>query len=151
MLVKYYPPDFDPEKLAQKGRLYRNYDAKRRKGQVKLMNVRFMFPFTMCCATCNEFIYIGTKFNSRVERIKGEDYLGIPIWRFYARCPHCRADIMFKTDPQNTEYVLESGGTRTYDQRKDAALAGNLVNKRCVAYDMLCARRRCRDVVKGAT
>jgi hypothetical protein len=124
VLVKYYPPDFDPQKLAQKSRLYRNIDAKRKRGDSKLMNVRFMFPFTMCCATCNEFIYIGTKFNSRVERIKGEDYLGITIWRFYGHCPHCRAEIQFKTDPQNTEYILESGGTRTYDQRKDAALAG---------------------------
>lgn len=128
VLVKYYPPDFDPEKLREKSRLCRRYE-KRGKGGVKQMNVRFMFPFTMCCATCGEFIYIGTKFNSRVERIAGEDYLGIAIWRFYGRCPHCRGEIAFKTDPQHTEYVLEFGGTRTYDPRKDAELAGKV--ERC--------------------
>lgn len=132
VLVKYYPPDFDPDKLAEKGRQYRNYGYRKRRpgGGGKLMNVRFMFPFTMCCGMCNEFIYIGTKFNSRVEKIRGEDYLGIPIWRFFARCPHCRGEITFKTDPKNTEYILESGGTRTYDPRKDADLAESTLKER---------------------
>lgn len=132
VLVKYYPPDFDPDKLREKSRQYRHVIQKKKKtGSIKQMNVRFMFPFTMCCGTCGEFIYIGTKFNSRVERAMGEDYLGIAIWRFYARCPHCRAEIAFKTDPKNTEYVLEFGGTRTYDPKKDAELAGKTKTECC--------------------
>ena len=48
------------------------------------------------------YIYRGTKFNSRVETVKGERYLGtIPIRRFYIRCPKCVATITFKTDPEN--------------------------------------------------
>ena len=48
------------------------------------------------------YIYRGTKFNSRVETIKGEKYLGtIPIRRFYIRCTKCVATITFKTDPAN--------------------------------------------------
>jgi len=121
VLNKYYPPDFDPEKLVTRRRFLRQQgDGKRNRNEVKQMNVRMMMPFTMCCHTCGEFVYIGTKFNSRVERVRGEDYLGIVIWRFYGKCPNCRAEFAFKTDPKNTDYVLEAGGNRTYEPHKDA-------------------------------
>eukprot|EP00920_Eleutheroschizon_duboscqi_P001936 GHVT01005022.1.p1 GENE.GHVT01005022.1~~GHVT01005022.1.p1 ORF type:complete len:242 (+),score=44.24 GHVT01005022.1:875-1600(+) len=123
VLNKYYPPDFDPDKLARSKRLAKTAGQrakdKKQKGGSKIMNVRMMFPFTLCCASCKEFVYVGTKFNSRVEKVQGEDYLGIIIWRFYGRCPNCRAEIAFKTDPKNGDYVLESGGTRTYDASRD--------------------------------
>jgi len=121
VLNKYYPPDFDPEKLVTRRRFLRQQgDGKKNRNDVKQMNVRMMMPFTMCCHTCGEFVYIGTKFNSRVERVRGEDYLGIVIWRFYGKCPNCRAEFAFKTDPKNTDYVLEAGGNRTYEPHKDA-------------------------------
>ena len=122
VLNKYYPPDFDPEKLRDKGKNAR-LGALLRKGAPRSMDVRMMFPFTMQCGGCGEFNYIATKFNARVERIKTEDYLGIPIWRFYGKCPHCRHMFVFRTDPKNTDYTLESGGTRTYDPFRDTRLA----------------------------
>ncbi|KAF8819451.1 hypothetical protein IE077_004198 [Cardiosporidium cionae] len=91
----------------------------------KQMHMRMMFPFTLSCSCCNEFTYVGTKFNSRVEKVQGDDYLGIAIWRFYGRCPNCRNEITFKTDPKNGDYVLEFGGTRTYDAAKDTEKAEN--------------------------
>ncbi|PFH31730.1 hypothetical protein BESB_022220 [Besnoitia besnoiti] len=135
VLVKYYPPDFDFDVLRQKKRVL--YKAKelqhgkkpRQSGMSKIMNVRMMFPFTLQCASCREFVYVGTKFNSRVERVQGEDYLGIVKWRFYGRCPNCRGEICFKTDPKNGDYVLEWGGTRTYDPMRDQQLAEERVRK----------------------
>lgn len=82
VLVKYYPPDFDFDKLQAKKKVLRiqQQQLKRRRGDVfdppqkrhknKIMNVRMMFPFTLKCGTCSEFIYVGTKFNSRVEKVE---------------------------------------------------------------------------------
>jgi hypothetical protein len=66
--------------------------------------VRLMTPFSMRCTTCLEYIYKGKKFNARKERVDGERYLGIQIFRFYIRCPRCAAEITFKTDPKNSDY-----------------------------------------------
>ncbi|KAF0916374.1 hypothetical protein E2562_005969 [Oryza meyeriana var. granulata] len=91
------------------------------------MVVRMMLPMTVRCASCGEYIGRGTKFNSRKEDVAGERYLGtIQVFRFYIRCSRCSAEIVFKTDPRNAGYVLESGATRpSYEPREmevDAAL-----------------------------
>ena len=82
VLNKYIPPDFDPAKIP------RGKSAKG--GQIK---VRIMLPMTICCNTCGEFIVKGTKFNARKEDVKGEDYLGMRIFRFYFRCTRCAAEL----------------------------------------------------------
>ena len=108
MLNKYIPPDFDPAKIprgkAPKG------------GQIK---VRIMLPMTICCNTCGEFICKGTKFNARKEDVKGENYLGIQIFRFYFRCTRCSAELAMKTDPKNGDYVVEAGASRNYEAWRD--------------------------------
>eukprot|EP00389_Voromonas_pontica_P016051 GDKH01025102.1.p1 GENE.GDKH01025102.1~~GDKH01025102.1.p1 ORF type:complete len:322 (+),score=52.78 GDKH01025102.1:152-1117(+) len=128
VINKYYPPDFDPNKLISRGKLAKQMNQGKPK-KPRQMEVRMMMPFSMCCATCKEFVYIGTKFNSRVEKVKGEDYLGIAIWRFYGKCPNCRGEFAFKTDPKHAEYVLEAGGTRNYDARRDQAAAAEQVDE----------------------
>eukprot|EP01054_Gregarina_sp_Poly1_P010060 Gregarina_sp_Poly_1__10059@NODE_678_length_6812_cov_99_742476_g511_i0_p3_GENE_NODE_678_length_6812_cov_99_742476_g511_i0NODE_678_length_6812_cov_99_742476_g511_i0_p3_ORF_typecomplete_len318_score51_52DUF572/PF04502_13/1_6e53EURL/PF06937_11/0_0062zfLITAFlike/PF10601_9/1_5e02zfLITAFlike/PF10601_9/1_1_NODE_678_length_6812_cov_99_742476_g511_i03561309 len=127
VMQKYIPPDFDPEALKKNKDILRSLQRssglkKRRRGG-RMMDMRMMFPFTLCCESCKDFVYVGTKFNSKVERLRGMDYLTIPLWRFYGRCPHCRHQIVFRTDPKNTDYILESGGSRTYDPNRDAGLA----------------------------
>ena len=90
MLNKYIPPDFDPAKIPR-GRAPKG-------GQIK---VRIMLPMTICCNTCGEFICKGTKFNARKEDVKGEDYLGIQIFRFYFRCTRCSAELAMKTTTES--------------------------------------------------
>ena len=105
VLNKYIPPNFDPAKIP--------------KGlggpKPKQHTVRLMSPFSMRCNTCGEFIYKGRKFNARKETVEDEMYLTIKIYRFYIRCPQCGAEITFKTDPKNADYVSEHGAKRNFE------------------------------------
>lgn len=127
VLNKYIPPDFDPDKLMESKKLLKKIEKRKNRNQnktkKKLMNIRMMYPFTLKCNKCKTFTYVGTKFNSRVEKLKDETYLNIPIWKFYGKCQECKNEIIFKTDPKNGDYLLIAGGTRTYDAHKEQELA----------------------------
>lgn len=104
VINKYYPPDFSPAKVPRRKQL--------KNQQIK---VRMMLPCSICCKTCGQFIYKGTKFNSRKETINGETYLGIEVFRFYFRCTRCSAEISIKTNPRNSDYDVEFGATRNFE------------------------------------
>lgn len=78
-----------------------------------------MAPFSMRCNSCGEYIYKGKKFNARKETVKGEEYYGIKIFRFYIKCTRCSAEITFKTDPKNTDYLAEHGASRNFEPWRD--------------------------------
>ncbi|KAG8499941.1 hypothetical protein CXB51_006330 [Gossypium anomalum] len=41
--------------------------------------------------------------------------MGIRMHRFYFKCTNCFAEMTMKTDPQNKNYVVESGATRNFE------------------------------------
>ncbi|XP_037070108.1 splicing factor YJU2-like isoform X2 [Pollicipes pollicipes] len=103
VLNKYYPPDFDPSNIPR-SKVARN----------KTFTVRLMAPCNMKCNTCGEYIAKAKKFNARKEDVDDENYLGLRIYRFYIKCPMCMAEIVFKTDPEHTDYIIEAGATRNF-------------------------------------
>ncbi|KAJ3365630.1 hypothetical protein GGF32_008763 [Allomyces javanicus] len=111
VLNKYFPPNFDPSKIPRR--------KKDKAAGPKKHKVRLMAPFSMQCNTCGEYIYKGKKFNANKETVEGETYLSIKIFRFYIRCPKCHAEITFKTDPANIDYVAESGAVRNFEPWRD--------------------------------
>ncbi|CAL5350743.1 unnamed protein product [Camellia sinensis] len=104
VLNKYYPSDFNPGKI-----------PRRRQPKNQQMKVRMMLPISIRCGTCSNYIYKGTKFNSRKEEVICETYLGIQIFRFYFKCTKCSAELTIKTDPQNSDYVAELGASRNFE------------------------------------
>jgi len=110
VLNKYIPSDFDPKLVPRS-----------KKPKDELVSVRMMLPFTIQCSTCSSFLYRGRKFNSKKEAVKGSEgkYLGIQRYRFYIKCTACSRPLTFLTDPENADYEMESGGTRTYEVHKD--------------------------------
>lgn len=110
MINKYYPPDFDPLKV-----------ERRRKPKTKsttLQTVRLMTPFSMRCNSCSEYISKSKKFNAKKEDTN-ERYLQQKIFRFHIRCPRCNGEIVFRTDPKTSDFVMEHGGERNYNPVKD--------------------------------
>ena len=104
VLNKYYPPDFDPSKIP------RNKEPRN-----KTFTIRLMAPCNMRCTTCGEYVYKGRKFNARKEDVDDMNHLGLRIYRFYIKCTACLSEISFRTDPENTDYVLEAGATRNFE------------------------------------
>lgn len=104
VISKYYPPDYDESKIV----FYKGSTAMKHK-------VRLMAPFNMRCTNCGNYIYKGTKFNARKEKSRGENYLGIQVYRFFIRCPACANEIAYKTDPKNADYVCEFGASRNFE------------------------------------
>ena len=116
VLIKYYPPDFDPTKLAKVSR-----------GRDKQDSVRMMLPMSVRCDTCGNFLYIGTKFNMRKETCRDIDYLGIKIYRFYFKCTCCHSEITMRTDPKTHDYICEQGASRNYEAWRDIAHAETIL------------------------
>ncbi|OJJ48996.1 hypothetical protein ASPZODRAFT_60874 [Penicilliopsis zonata CBS 506.65] len=111
VLTKYYPPDFDPSAITRTPKHLRQTGP-------KVITVRLMAPFSMKCTQCGEYIYKGRKFNARKETTD-EKYLSITIYRFYIRCTRCSAEITFKTDPKNMDYICERGAKRNFEVWRD--------------------------------
>ena len=51
------------------------------------------------------------------------------FYRFYIKCTACLSEISFRTDPENTDYVLEAGATRNFEALAKAEKQAELEQK----------------------
>ena len=114
----YVPPDFDASII-----------PRQKRDKTKLIEVRTMLPFSMRCNTCGEYMYRGKKFTAKKEMIQGEEYMRIRKFRFHIHCSVCSAVIVFKTDPKNSDYEMESGGSRNFEVWRDDTAAVEQMEK----------------------
>ena len=115
----YIPWDFDPTKPARR--------CKPQHGQI---SVRWMLPMSIRCTNCGDYMFQGTKANCRKELCYKEFYLGINVYRIYMHCKACYAEITFKTDPKNCDYIIEKGATRHFEPFRKLQVENALDEKR---------------------
>lgn len=106
---KYYPIDYDPNKLKR---------VKRSKDKPLQVKVRMALPMNLTCSNCKNFMARGSKFNSRKETVTHEAYLGQNVYRFYFRCKRCFQELTIKTDPKISDYVAENNCIAGYVHHK---------------------------------
>ncbi|XP_010473905.1 PREDICTED: coiled-coil domain-containing protein 94 homolog [Camelina sativa] len=123
VLHKYYPTNSDPSNVLRI-QIPKNQQNK----------VRAMLPFPIRCNTCGNYMKAGTRINCLQEEVTGETYLVIKIYRFYFKCSKCCAELILKTDPKNSSFVVESGATRVtslaeqHDEEKQADESEDTMN-----------------------
>ncbi|KAG0608590.1 hypothetical protein M758_8G117300 [Ceratodon purpureus] len=83
----------------------------------KRRHIRMMLPINICCNKCGNRTNKGTKFNSSMEDVPGETYSGIQIFRFRFSCGKCAAELVMKSDPENSDFVMEAGASRINEPR----------------------------------
>ncbi|KAL3741331.1 hypothetical protein ACJRO7_016894 [Eucalyptus globulus] len=116
VVKKYHPPDFVPSKL-----------PRLRRSKNRQIKVRMMLPMSIRCNTCGSYITrTPSSIPGRRTSSARSTYLGIRILRFYSKCTHCSAELTVKTDPRNSDYLMESGATRTFEpwRLQDEAVEG---------------------------
>uniref|UniRef100_A0A060TH18 ARAD1D35310p n=1 Tax=Blastobotrys adeninivorans TaxID=409370 RepID=A0A060TH18_BLAAD len=106
---RYYPPDYDGKRsLNQLAGKSHALGKRARRLSEGILVVRFEAPFDFYCQSCNTRIGQGTRFNA--DKSENGAYYSTKIWRFTFKCYQCKSEIAIETDPQNTRYVVVSGG-----------------------------------------
>ncbi|KAL3741349.1 hypothetical protein ACJRO7_016912 [Eucalyptus globulus] len=116
VMKKYYQPDFVPSKL-----------PRLRRSKNRQIKVWMMLPMSIRCNTCGSYITRApSSITGRRTSSARSTYLGIRILMFYSKCTHCFAELTIKTDPRNSDYLMESGATRTFKpwRPQDEAVEG---------------------------
>ncbi|KAJ3674624.1 hypothetical protein LUZ60_005240 [Juncus effusus] len=71
-----------------------------------------ILPMNVRCLRCGNHMWRGTQLDARKEDVIGEKYLEIQVCRIHFKCKNCSSKITFKTDPQNADFIVESGASR---------------------------------------
>ncbi|KAH8840824.1 hypothetical protein MCOR27_009727 [Pyricularia oryzae] len=108
---RYVPPDVEGTITGNKLHGKHPQGSRARHGGGAL-TVRFEMPFPVWCEGCPQETLIGqgVRFNAIKRRVG--NYHSTPIFSFAIKHPACGGDIEIRTDPQNTDYVVVSGGRR---------------------------------------
>jgi coiled-coil domain-containing protein 130 len=107
---RYYPPDATnpPQFNASSHPL----GSRARKLNQGILTVRFEVPFAIWCETCKPPVLIGQGVRANAEKKQIGKFHSTPIFSFRFKHTVCGGWLEIHTNPQNTEYVVASGGRR---------------------------------------
>jgi len=123
---RYVPPDLVGVKSFNQASGKKPSNTKRTADGSTVQTVRFECPFAIWCTTCHPEAIIGQGVRFNAQKQKVGSYYSTPVWSFRFKHTLCGGWIEVRTDPQNTEYVVTSGGRRRDDGR-DKVLEGEMV------------------------
>ncbi|XP_065620234.1 uncharacterized protein LOC112027636 isoform X3 [Quercus suber] len=75
-------------------------------------NAPFVLPINIRCNVCSQYIYQGTHLFVRKREVLDERYLDFECCLICLKCTNCSAEIRIKSDPENRDYIVESGATK---------------------------------------
>eukprot|EP01047_Picozoa_sp_COSAG01_P038825 COSAG01_NODE_3170_length_6472_cov_2.238820_4_plen_313_part_00 len=102
----YHPPEWDPQKIGRD-----RYQGSKGSNQWEKYGViRFEMPYNIWCGGCKKHIRKGTRFNAK--KLDAGKYFTTKIYEFHMKCACCPQKIVIRTDPQNRDYAVVSGGRR---------------------------------------
>lgn len=67
---------------------------------------------------------------SRKETPLNEKYLNIQIFYFHIKCTRCSSEIIFRTDPKNSDYAMVKGAVRNMEPWRNRAAEEESVEER---------------------
>ena len=111
---RYYPPDYDGKSNINKMAGTHALGRRAHKLDQGILIVRFEMPYNIWCASCNNHIGQGVRFNAEKKRIG--NYYSTPIWSFRMKCHLCSAWMEIKTDPEHTRYVIVEGAKKQSEE-----------------------------------
>jgi coiled-coil domain-containing protein 130 len=98
--------------------------ARARKIGDGILVIRFEMPFDVWCASCNELIPHGRRFNAEKKEVG--KYLTSPIHNFRFKCNACSSYLDIQTDPKASDFVVVSGGRRKAESSESDETNENL-------------------------
>ncbi|KAF4122195.1 coiled-coil domain-containing protein 130 [Geosmithia morbida] len=69
-------------------------------------------PFAVWCGYCRPETVIGQGVRFNASKTRSGSYYSTPIWQFRMRHADCGGEIVIRTDPRNTAYLVVSGGRK---------------------------------------
>lgn len=102
---RYHPPEGSPLAASMS-------KSKSKAHSTQQQTVRFEMPFPIWCGHCPlpTLIGQGVRFNATKHRAGA--YHSTTIWSFSMRHGPCGGELVIKTDPARTDYIVVSGGRR---------------------------------------
>ncbi len=127
---RYVPPD--QEGITSGNALNKKHPLGSRASKLAshgILTVRFEMPFAVWCDHCPKPTIIGQGVRFNAHKKRAGSYYTSPIWSFTIKHAACGGEIEIRTDPQNTAYVVVSGGRRRDMGSEDDSLvkAGDFV------------------------
>ncbi|KAL3741321.1 hypothetical protein ACJRO7_016884 [Eucalyptus globulus] len=109
VVEKYFFAGFLPSKL-----------PRLRRSKNRPIKVRMMLPMSIRCNTCGGYITRApSSIPGRRTSSARSTYLGIRILMFCFKCAHCSAELTIKTDPRNSDYLMESGAVEGEKRKRE--------------------------------